>query len=442
MVYKHLRYGVLWRVLLLIVVIGLFFYLIFFEEKYVTTFITGLAIVGISYNLIHFTESTNRRLVRFFDSIRYEDLSVNFRGSEQLGTSFRELTSSFEEVLEIIRQVRAESQESLQYLQTVVQHVQVGLLAWDSEGRISIFNHSARHLLATKNAGQMDELMRQNPSLIQRIKAMEAGTSLLIPVSQEVCLAVSATSLKLRNQRYTLVSLHNILSELQSNEIEAWQNLTRVLRHEIMNSVAPISTLVSALRDMLEEEKERLADSENYEDFKEGLGTIENRTRALIRFVEAYRHYNNIPRPEFKEQPVKLLTDHVAQLMAEQFKQEGIAFSYELYAESTHLPVDAELLEMVLINLLKNALEAVQGQEGAAVSLVADVHEQQFRIRVQDNGPGISSELQEQVFIPFFTTKALGSGIGLALSRQIIRQHGGSLTLNSVPGDTVFTIRL
>lgn len=443
MVFKHLRWGVLWRVALLFLLMAIFLYLITFEQKYVTTFITGLLIVGLTYNLVHFVESTNRRLVRFFDSIRYEDLSVNFRASEQMGSSFKELTAAFEEVLELIRTVRAESQENLQYLQTVVQHVQVGLLAWDDQGRISLLNQATKRFLSIKEAGSMEELKRKAPAIMQRISGLAPGQSLLLPVNQELCLAVNATALKLRNKHYTLISLQNILSELQSTEIEAWQNLTRVLRHEIMNSVAPISTLVSALRDMLEEEREQLVGTENFEDFSEGLATIESRTRALIRFVEAYRNYNDIPQPQFKTVMLRPVLDRAAKLMGEEIRQAGLTFDYDLHTPDLQLSVDGELLEMVLINLLKNAREALQEKSKGWIRLEAGIDQQQVQITVTDNGPGIAPEQQDQVFIPFYTTKPEGSGIGLALSRQIIRQHGGTLMVESQPGQgSTFTIRL
>ena len=210
-----------------------------------------------------------------------------------------------------------------------------------------------------------------------------------------------------------------------------------------MNSVAPISTLVSALREMLEEEQERLVGSDNLEDFTEGLATIESRTRALIRFVEAYRDYNNIPQPDFRNRTLGPLLDRVVRLMETDFKKANIVFTYEPHNTEVQLLVDGELIEMVLINLLKNALEALQERGEGKVQLLADIVRQQVRIRVSDNGPGIAPEQQDQVFVPFYTTKKEGSGIGLALSRQIIRQHGGSLMLDSTPGEgSTFTVLL
>src|SRR5690606_29777493 len=227
----------------------------------------------------------------------------------------------------------------------------------------------------------------------------------------------------------------------------AWQNLTRVLRHEIMNSITPISSLTSTLGEILDHDMEKHGDhyelkEEGAEDLKEGLSTIENRSRGLIKFIDAYREYTSLPKPKIATVRLQELIEHVAQLMRTELKKTSVDFHYECTSEYLTIQADVELIEQVLINLLKNAIEALSETGQPKLSLVGSYDENTVKIEITDNGPGIIKEALEHIFVPFYTTKRTGSGIGLSLSRQIMQMHNGSITVESEPDvKTVFTLR-
>jgi len=252
----------------------------------------------------------------------------------------------------------------------------------------------------------------------------------------------------LRGRKMKLIALQNIQPELQKKELEAWQNLTKVLRHEIMNSITPIATLTSTMKDILIEDLvQKTKDSfelhgEAVDDLQEGLGTIEGRSQGLIRFIDAYRDYTSIPLPKIKPIEVCQLIDHVYQLMKADLRQSTIEFNIEINPKELEINIDEELIEQVLINLIKNATEALEGTTSPQINIKAFVDvDNNPCIKISDNGMGIAREALEQIFIPFYSTKHRGSGIGLSLSRQIMQLHNGTLSVNSeLEKGTTFTL--
>lgn len=244
-----------------------------------------------------------------------------------------------------------------------------------------------------------------------------------------------------------LITLQNIQTELQKQELEAWQNLTRVLRHEIMNSITPISSLTSTLREILDYDLTKKEDvyelkNEAADDLREGLNTIESRSKGLIKFIDAYREYTSLPQPKLKAILLRYLIDRVAQLMKNEFRKTNIEFVATCESEYLTIQADEEMIEQVLINLIKNAIEALGTIPNGKIELIGRYAENRIVIEVVDNGPGIIKEALNKIFVPFFTTKKSGSGIGLSLSRQIMQMHNGTLTVESEPDKrTVFSLR-
>lgn len=446
--FKNFRTGILFRVLLIGIIVSVFIFLVFYEEKYLSGTLLAFILTYQIYNLFYYVDNTNRKLSRFLESVRYSDFTSTYTTDNKLGKSFRELNRSFNKVLDAFRETRAEKEEHLLYLNTVVQHVGVGLIAYDLMGNVELYNNAARRMLKVYQLRNINELLTEHPMLLKILNELPPGKKTMLKPDNEAQLTIHATELVLRGKTFKLVSIQNIQAELQHKEIEAWQNLTRVLRHEIMNSMTPIASLTDTLDDILHEDLtlnggHYVIDDEPVEDLKEGLKTIKNRTKGLIRFVDDYRNYTNIPTPKFKLVSLKILFDNISQLMKNNFQETGVHYECDITPGNLEVMADEELIEMVLINLVKNAFESAKGKEHPEISLKGyqDTNNQAV-IEVADNGPGIVPEALERIFIPFYTTKKGGSGIGLSLSRQIMQLHNGSLSVTSEPEvKTVFTLK-
>ncbi|HBH24852.1 MAG TPA: histidine kinase, partial [Cytophagales bacterium] len=436
---NYFRIGVWVRVLLIAVILALLVLSVLTFHKYIVAAFIALLLTYQIIELIYYLENTNRKLARFLDSVRYSDFASAYSIDSKLGRSFQQLNSEFNSVLEAFRRTRAEKEENLLYLNTVVQHVKTGLMAVEGDGHISLINTTARKLLDAPQMHNLKEIQAKDAKLYELLSNMKPGDK-ITQRYQNKFLSLHATSIRLQGNDLLLIAFQDIQSELQIKEVESWQKLTRVLRHEIMNSITPIASLTSTLNDILREDITKIndqsyqIDAETIEDIEEGLDTIESRSHGLVQFVDAYRDYTTIPQPKFAQVPIFRLFDHMSQLLKGEFMEEGIDFACENPPDEFIILADAELVEMVLINLLKNAREAIREIDNPKISVQAYLNEGgKASIDVKDNGPGIIPEAIDKIFIPFYTTKKNGSGIGLALSRQIMQMHGGNLTVESEP---------
>ena len=426
---------------------ALFMFMITRQNMLFAAMLTGIIIILQLVEIFRFVSQTNQKLTRFLESVKYSDFISGFTSDNKLGKSFKDLNIAFNEVLEAFRKARSEKEEHWQYLNTVVQQVRTGILSYDSEGEVQLINANAKKFMGITSIKNIRELININPKLYHSINSVEPGNSELYKGSNELYLTIQATELRIRGIDVKLITLQNIQSELQKQELEAWQNLTRVLRHEIMNSITPISSLTSTLReildhDMVKKDPDYELKSEAADDLREGLSTIENRSKGLIKFIDAYREYTSLPKPKMATVRLKELLDHVAQLMKTELKKTSIDFHYECSSEYLTIQADVEMIEQVLINLLKNAIEALGETENPKLQLIGRYDENTIKIEVIDNGSGIIKEALEHIFVPFYTTKRTGSGIGLSLSRQIMQMHNGSITVESEPDvRTIFTLR-
>jgi len=395
-----------------------------------------------------FIAKTNRKLQRFIDSIKYSDFVLKFSSDDKLDKNFKGLNDSFNSILEAFRKERTSKEENLQYLKTILQQVNTGLMVVDSDGSIVLLNDRAKKIINLRRIKHIDELKSVDEGLYKILSSFSANTNYLLDFLDNTQLIIRSTSLKIKSKTVRIFTFQNIYSELQQKEIESWQNLIKILRHEIMNSITPISSLNATLRDILEkdlmmEASKYTLPEESVEDLKEGLSTIENRTDGLIKFIDSYRAYSNLPKPNFKQLNLKELIQQTCQLLDPEVRKAGIAFEFLVPAEAIHIKGDAYLLEMVLINLVKNAIQANEGIENARIeiSVGKDQKGTPF-VAVKDNGKGIVPEAIDKIFMPFFTTKKIGTGIGLSLSKQIMQLHHGTLAVKSEEGkQTIFTIK-
>jgi two-component system nitrogen regulation sensor histidine kinase NtrY len=444
MVYRKFRVDVSLRVALLVVTIGLFAFVIFRTRLAAAAVLLGLlAAVQVS-GLFRAVDRTNRDLARFFDSVRFDDFSQTFRGKTP-GGSFKGLHAALARVIEAFRAARADKEEQALYLQTVVQHVGIGLIVFQPDGEVELVNNAARRLLKAPPLKNIRSLDESYPGLAETLLRLKPGDRSLVKVEagdDQLQLLLHAAAFKQRGRDFTLASIQDIRGELEEREIEAWQKLIRVLTHEIMNSMTPISSLATTVEGLIDKGCQA-GEPESLADIRGALRTIQRRSEGLLHFVDGYRNLARVPKPDLKFFPAADLFAQVAKLLQPRLDECGVRIETVSNPARLEVLADHALLEQVLINLVLNACEAVRGQERPRVEIAASLDERgRPLVQVRDNGRGIAPENLDKIFVPFFSTKEGGSGIGLSLSRQIMRLHGGSISVASKPGrETVFTLR-
>lgn len=447
MILKRFRLLIAIRIILLSGTIALFFFFLLNQSAYlIVAVILGLLIIYQIYRLFYQFDRTNQELTRFLGAIRYSDFSQSFSSPEK-SNSFKELERSFSEIIDQFRKTRAEKEEQTRYLQTIVQHVGVGLLSFDQGGNVELINNAAKRLLNVTVLRDITSLSEISPELLDIIRKLRNGDHITVPFrkndDENKLLSLYATEFKRKGKSYTLLSLQDIRSEMEEQELEAWQKLTRVLTHEIMNSITPISSLSSTLNSIISEKNGPELSDDTWEDIRLGLSTIEKRSKALIRFVEDYRKFTRVRTPQISSFAVKDLFDRVHRLIDPLLERKHIRFRQNIIPKDLELHADQDLVEQALINIIKNATQSIDSQENAEILLQAEIgKDSRLIIQVQDNGPGIPDEVREKIFVPFYSTRNSGSGIGLSLCKQIMRMHNGTITVQSKPDvKTTFTLK-
>lgn len=444
MVFKRFDVNLILRTTFLCLSIFLLFYLLSYTHLIATTFILTVIIIIQIYSLLQFVKKTNREVARFFDSVRYSDFSQSFRTGLK-DSSFPELSQAFTSVMDEFKKTRTEKEENYHYLQTIIQHINIGLISYKLNGDVDLINNSAKKLLGINSLKNVSELSTISKPLADSLQNIKTGEKKLIKFAHGndlLQLSISAAEFKLKGELYTLVTFNNIQNELEEKEMEAWQNLIRVLTHEIMNSVTPIISLSSTASNIFDEKENHELSPEGKEDVKVALNTIARRSKGLLHFVDDYRNLTRIPSPNFQSLKILPLFQRIEKLFEDKLAERKINFSYSVIPQDLEVTADPDLIEQVIINLILNSLTAVSASLSPAVTLEGRIDNRSIAvIRIIDNGCGIPEELQEKIFIPFFTTNKEGSGIGLSLSRQIMRLHKGSITVNSAPdSETTFTL--
>lgn len=449
MVFKRFYLIIITRILLIAASIFLFFYLLTIARHEVSSIILAVVIAFQVYLLILYVNRTNYKLSQFFDSIRYADFSTTF-SDKNMGKSFEKMSKSFNEVMEEFKKNRAEKEEHYNYLQTVVQHINIGIICFDSTGRIDMYNNVAKRLLRKNIIRNINDLGSVKQDLPETMMKLKAGDKMLIKIFTEdeiKQLSMYATEFRMRGEEFVLVAFHDIHAELEEKEIESWQKLIRVLTHEIMNSITPISSLAATIHELMIDDTEpkhkiRKIDEEDIENVENALMTIKRRSEGLLNFVDIYRNLTRIPQPNFRYFPIKSAFERAEQLLKPKIDKLNITCNCKVYPDELMLTADPDLLDQVIINLVLNAIDAVKNNDSAEISLIAyNNQNNRTLIEVADNGTGIKPDIVDKIFMPFFTSKKEGSGIGLSLSRQIMSLHKGSISVKSKPDEgTVFTL--
>ena len=403
--------------------------------------------VIILLNLISYLNSTNRKFSYFLDSVRNDDNTLTF--STQISDQpIRELHQGFNHVNHQIQQLKIEIQQQEQYYQSLLEHVATGIMTFDSQGFILHANTALKKMLSVEVLTHISQMERINRNLFQAIRTIKPFEQKLVSVTTKrgiIQLSIKASSFKIKDNELIMLSLQDIKNELDEKELDSWMKLIRVLMHEIMNSIAPITSLSESLCKFYLVEGRPIQPDELTESTIQttlrGLNVIREQGNGMMQFVESYRKLTRLPKPELKTFRVSDLMERMKILFASLENNSRSRLVVQITPDDIELEADENLISQVLLNLLKNALEAAQNQEGVIWLTSGRNSNQHIEIRVTDNGKGISDEIMEQIFVPFFTTRENGSGIGLSVSRQIMRLHGGTLQARSIPGkETVFTM--
>lgn len=448
MIYNNFRVVVVFKVILILLNI-LFLSYFYSKNNFISFWFLIILLIVQIYLLIYYVEQTNRRLNIFLASIKHNDFTTTFSCNIS-GKTFVQLNSSFNEVIKRFQQIRAEKEAQFNYLQTIIQHISFGIMTFRKDGEIDLVNNEIKRLFGINNFTHIDQLNAIDESISHQLLNIRSGDSILIKLLKEdevLQLAVVATEFKKHGEEYLLLSFQDIHAELEAKEIESWQNLIRVLTHEIMNSITPISSLTTTVNQMIFDKNQnrigfKTLNINEMDDVKLALDTIGKRSQSLLNFVEIYRNLTRIPKPNFRHLSVAQLFQNVEQLFAVQLKENHIKFSTKIIPSNLHLTADPDLIEQVIINLIHNAIHAINGADEPEIKLVSRYNlNNHVIIEVADNGKGIKPDLLDKIFMPFFTSKKEGSGIGLSLSRQIMHMHKGSIHVKSInEKGSVFTL--
>jgi len=437
------------RIILMMVTCILFGLTVFRLPNPSILILLGLLIPLQAYLLIRYLNSINHKLEQFFIMHLSGDVTTSFSASGRKD-EFEGLYNYFRRVNDKLETSRVESEIRNNYFKTIVDHTSTGLISFTMEGRVELFNDAARKIFRINVLRTLDKLDRFKDGFSDTLKAIKPGESQLINLIIDddlIQLSTRKAIFRTGNIDLHLVSFQNIKSELEQQEIESWQKLIRVLTHEIMNSITPIITLVATLTRIFRHKDTGQIKAigelteHNLEKTMRGLDIIENRGNGLVHFVRNYRSVAILPKPEFQILNLNDMFTRIKELHEEILEEKKIRVSIEC-PQSLHIQADGKLIDQVLINLFKNAMEAVNGIPAPKIRMSAQNTDNQTVIEVEDNGAGITDYAMQHMFVPFFTTKEGGSGIGLSLSKQIIRMHGGSIGVQSSPGKTLFTIKI
>lgn len=438
MMSKNLYVTIIFYVVIIVLTSVGMAYMVIRHDSVATVIVGSVALIVESLLLIRYLNKTNRRLAYFNNAIRNEDTSVKFPYDIK-NKAVRDLYRSLNHVNEIIRRTKIESAYNENLLKTLIEYSFTGFITIDGSGSFRVMNNAARKYLGVSYTSNLERLKQNNHelyTLIQTLKPGETKTLRMQANGDKYELSISTTVIKFYEKTFRVVSMQDISRELEEQEMASWQKLFRVMTHEIMNSIAPITSLSQTLTRLYAQNGNQKAPHEINEKTIaktiNGLKVIDEMSNGLMNFVQNYRQLNKIPKP--KKARIELATwlKGLKTFISEMMKDNGVHLRISLSNECKYIDADEKLLNQVMLNLVKNAIEAVDGKDNKMVQIhVGRGTNGRVSIMIEDNGTGIPENDLENIFVPFFTTKEHGNGIGLNLSKQIINMHGGNISIQT-----------
>ncbi len=443
--YKHYNLQLTLRVAtLLIIAIGVGVFLA--KQHYFLLGITVLALIIAIYRLFYFLNKTHQQINFFVKAIKNDDTTLRF--PDNTGSAIiNEVHQSLNELNKLLQEVKLKVRIKEQYFSEILQNISTGVIVFSGK-YITDVNKSAMDLLGVFPLKHISQIGRADADFAEQIDQMKGNEQQVLTYNKKndkIQINTTCTEINIGDNAVKLITLQDIRSELERKEVDAWIKLIRVLSHEIMNALTPITSISQSLKDIWEQQNKPAAEQLqfNVDKTTKGLGVIAEMSEGLVRFVQSYRILSKPPQPLLSKITAHNFFDRL-NILTSPFREDfsgTIQFTYP--QEDFNLLIDEHLMVQVVTNLIKNAVEVFE-TDSSSNQIVIDIekHKKNILLRVTDNGSGIPPEIQEQIFVPFFTTKQNGSGIGLSYSKQIIRAHGGTLNCKSQAGETVFTITI
>ena len=433
---KAYQRNIIIRIVVIIVMAVVAGYFITTPQSYISLLLLFFMVL-ITINLVGYINRVNRKVSFFFDAALNEDFSM--RNMTKTGDSLEDkLSERMSSLNEWLHKLKVESLQQEQYLAALLNQIGTGVISVNDEGFVIHANNAARTMLDLEQVTHVRQIREKHPELFERLQNDSSPFEDVVKVEQHgsgKSVLLKSTQLKHTSKPLTLITLQDISTQLSDQELESWVKLIRVLTHEIMNALAPLTSLSETLTDKLTqgEENKKVTDLSQQElDITiRGLSIIQSQGEGLMSFVKSYRKFTGITKPDKKPLELRTFLQNTMMLLDEKRIPVNAIFP----EEPVEIMADEGLLSQVMINILTNALDALKDIENPEITINVTKRAHQTEILVRDNGCGMRPEVRDQVFIPFFTTKEDGNGIGLSLSRQIVHRHGGSISVESVEGE-------
>ncbi len=436
MVFKNFNISIVIQVVLIGIICFLFSWSIYQEHLTVAKFTLGSIFILQLIFLIDYIKTSNKRLTRFMEWVKNEGISERFTSIESNSTT-EELKQKFNEIIQILADSKADKESEYYYFQQALGIIGTGIISIHDE-KIEIFNQAASELLHCESFNSIGKLKLKYPfftNFILKLKNNEQKRIKLNINNSPLNLTAKCVIFKLKNKPIRLISFQDISNELAYEELEAWQKLIKVLRHEIINSVTPVksltTTIIKIFSDKGKSKKLDMLKQENIDNALDGLKAIDKRNQGMLKFIESYRSLSNIPKPVLESIKMNDFLEHIKILMSEELNKNSTKIKVDIKPEDLVLQGDEKLVSQVLINLIRNAIESMIGKGKKEIEIDACQMNNKTVISISDKGSGIETNDLENIFVPFYTTKKNGSGIGLSLCMQIMHLHNGQIYVES-----------